>query len=361
MSTVHVLSLASRVMLRPNREGSMSVARRSRSFLVPLLALAFVAVACGDDSSPGGSSAPSDLTGSLTISGSSTVQPITQLVAEKFSDANPEVQVSVDGPGTGDGFVLFCEGKTDISDASRTIEDDEAAACEQAGIHYVELEIGLDGITVMTNPANGDITCLNFGDLYALFGPESEGFENWSDANQLASQVGGTGNFPDAPLTIVAPGEESGTYDTFIDLAGIEDQALADGVAEDDAAALRRDYTSSPNDNVIIQGIEGSDSALGFVGFAFADQQGDNIKKIAVDGGDGCVEPSQETISGGTYPLSRSLYIYVNTDKLASSDALQAFVDYYLSDEGIASVGEADYVDLPADRIEATRSAWEAV
>ena len=113
------------------------------------------------------------------------------------------------------------------------------------------------------------------GDLYALFGPESDGFKNWSDANDLATQVGGNGNFPDAPLSIVAPGEESGTYDSFIDLAGIEDTALAQGVPEDKAASLRTDYQSSPNDNMIIQGIEGSDSSLGFVGFAYADQQGD--------------------------------------------------------------------------------------
>ena len=115
------------------------------------------------------------MAGAVAISGSSTVLPISQLVAENFSTANPDAQISVDGPGTGDGFILFCEGKTDISDASRQIEPEEAKACKKAGINYVELEIGLDGITVMTNPANSSITCLNDGDLYALFGPESQG------------------------------------------------------------------------------------------------------------------------------------------------------------------------------------------
>ena len=203
------------------------------------------------------------MSGSVDVSGSSTVLPISQIVAENFSTANPDAQVSVDGPGTGDGFVLFCEGKTDINDASRQIEPEEAKACKQAGVNYVAMEIGLDGITVMTNPANSQITCLNKGDLYALFGPQSEGFKSWADANALAAKVGGNGNFPDEPLSIVAPGEESGTYDSFIELAGIEDTALAQGVPEDKAAALRPDYQSSPNDSVIIQGIEGSDSALG--------------------------------------------------------------------------------------------------
>jgi phosphate transport system substrate-binding protein len=323
------------------------------------LALAMVTTACSSktDTSGSGNGGSGDLSGTIDISGSSTVLPITQLVAEKFSGSNPNVAVTVDGPGTGDGFVLFCEGKTAISDASRQIKDEEIQACKDAGIDYVELEIGLDGITVMTNPANGAVTCLNLGDLYALFGPESEGFQTWADANTLSGEVGGTGNFPDAPLTIVAPGEESGTYDTFIELVGIEDTALGRGVAEDRAASLRPDYQSSPNDNVIIQGIEGSDTALGFVGFAYADQQGDSVKKIQIDGGSGCVDPTSDTISNGSYPLSRSLYIYVNTEK-ASDAAVKAFVDYYLSDEGIASVTEADYVSIPQERLDATRQAW---
>jgi len=336
--------------------------RMSRKLAIAagVTAMAIVTAACGSSSSSssGGSAGAGDLSGSVSVSGSSTVQPISQLVAETFSGNNPSVQISVDGPGTGDGFVLFCEGKTDVNDASRQIEPEEAKACKKNGVNYTELEIGLDGITVMTNPNDTAVTCLNKGDLYSLFGPQSEGFSSWADANALAQQVGGTGNFPDAPLTITAPGEESGTYDSFISLAGIEDTALAQGVAADQAASLRPDYQSSPNDNVIIQGIEGSDTSLGFVGFAYADQQGGSVTKLQIDGGSGCVEPSKDTISDGSYPLSRSLYIYVNTDEAASNPSLKAYVDYYLSDEGIASVGAADYVDLPADRIAATRQTW---
>ena len=334
---------------------------RQKKLVLAASVLAIVAAGCSSKSdTPTAGTSGGSMGGSVAISGSSTVLPISQLVAENFSGANPDAQISVDGPGTGDGFILFCEGKTDISDASRTIEPEEAKACKKAGINYVELEIGLDGITVMTNPANSAITCLNDGDLYALFGPESKGFTSWADANTLAAKVGGTGNFPDEPLTIVAPGQESGTYDSFIDLAGIEDTALAQGVPEDEAAALRPDYQSSGNDSVIIQGIEGSDSALGFVGFAYADQQGESVTKIGIDGGEGCVEPSADTIADGSYPLSRSLYIYVNTDKIASNDTLKAFVDYYMSDAGIASVTAADYVAIPSERLDASRAAWTA-
>jgi phosphate transport system substrate-binding protein len=322
--------------------------------LVPLLALGLVAAACGggDD---GDGDVPEGLSGEIVVSGSSTVQPISSLVAELFAESNPDVQISVDGPGTGDGFALFCEGQTDISDASRPIkEDEEAPICAENGVEYVELEVGIDGLTVMTNPANDAVTCLNYGDLYALLGPESDGFANWSDADALAAEVGGNGGFPDAPLDVTAPGEESGTYDSFIEIA------LGDIIEERGSEeALRPDYTSSGNDNVIIQGIEGSESSLGFVGFAYAQNAGEGVKEIEIDGGEGCVGPSEETISGGTYPIARSLYIYVNTNKLAESEALKAFVDLYLSDTGIKeAVSQAGYVTLPDERIQATRDAW---
>ncbi len=350
--------------------------RRKWAFLALFASLAIVAAACSNDDDGGGTTGASgetavsgatgatgeDLTGTIVISGSSTVQPITSLVAELFNeDVGPNVSISVDGPGTGDGFVLFCDGETDISDASRQIEQEEADACAANGIEYIELAVGLDGITVMTNPANGDVTCLNDGDLYALFGPESDGIDTWNGADSLAKTVGGNGGFPDVPLEITAPGEESGTYDSFIELAGIEDTALAQGVPEDQAASLRTDYQASPDDNVIIAAMEGSDSPLGFVGFAFAEGAADQVKLIEVDGGSGCIAPSRDTIADGSYPLSRTLYIYVSKNKLAESAALKAFVAYYMTDTAIVeAVSQAGYVDLPTDQIETVRSTWES-
>jgi phosphate transport system substrate-binding protein len=328
------------------------------------LALGLVAAACGGgDGGTGGGSGNGEqsVTGSITVSGSSTVQPITNLVAEFFNEQNSDVAISVDGPGTSDGFVLFCDGETDVQDASRAIEKEEIKACEKNGVQYVELPVAFDGITVMTNPAN-NVECLNLGDLYALMGPESQGFESWSDANALAEKVGGTGGFPDAPLEITAPGEESGTYDAFLDLAGFEDIALEQGVSEDVAASMRPDYQSSPNDNVILQAMEGTESALGYVGYAYAEEGGDQVQQIPIDGGEGCVAPSRETIADGSYPLSRTLYIYMNTGALASNPALKAFVDLYLSDDGmLTAVTEVGYVELPQEQIDASRAAWEGV
>ncbi|HYU58382.1 MAG TPA: substrate-binding domain-containing protein [Actinomycetota bacterium] len=215
---------------------------------------------------------------------------------------------------------------------------------------------------------NGDAArapdCLNFADLYALIGPESEGFDNWSDAEALAQQVDGLDSYPDAPLTITAPGEESGTYDSFIELAlaGVAETRLESGdITEDQVETTRPDYQASPNDNVIIEGIAGSEASLGWVGFSFYEQNRDVVRAIEIDGGDGCVEPTVETIGDGSYPISRSLYIYVNTAKAADNPALQAFVDFYLTDAGIReSVSEVGYVTLPDDRIAATQATWES-
>jgi phosphate transport system substrate-binding protein len=327
------------------------------------LSLSLLAAACGDDDDDdtttggdGGSEETSEaVSGSVNISGSSTVEPISALVAEDFALDNPDVDVAVDGPGTGDGFELFCNGETDISDASRPIADEEITACEDNGVEYVELRVAFDGMTVMTNPNNDAVECVSFADLYALTGPEADGFGNWSDAQDLATELGSSTELPDATLDLTGPGAESGTYDSFIEIA-------LEGIAEERGqdATTRSDYAASADDNVIVQNIEASDTSLGWVGFAFAEEAGDAVREIPVSAepdGD-CIEPSAETIADGSYPLSRSLYIYVNTAKAEENPALAAYVDFYVSDlAGFAEAG--GYVALPDDAVAETTSAWE--
>jgi phosphate transport system substrate-binding protein len=294
--------------------------------------------------------------GSVFVTGSSTVEPISIRVGELASEmSGGDLQVTVEGPGTGDGFAKFCAGEADVSDASRPIRDEEAATCADNGIDVVELEVAIDGLTVATSPANEAVTCLDVPGLYALLGPESEGFGDWSDANELAAEVGSaSAPFPEAPLAIFGPGEESGTYDSFVEFA-IADLAEERGQDE----FTRADYSSSANDNLIIEGIENADTSLGWVGYAYFAAEQDRMRAIEIDGGDGCVAPTTETISDGSYPFSRSLYIYVNAVALESNPAVESFVDLYLSDDGLASVAAAGYVDLPAERVSATRATWE--
>ncbi len=351
-----------------------------RIALAGIVSLSLLAVACSDDKSTSdtttkpsttdgatttaGSTAPTGSTtpalelaaGEVFVTGSSTVEPISVLVGELADTlSGGDLAVTVEGPGTGDGFKKFCAGEADISDASRKIKDEEAQTCTDAGIEFVELEIGIDGLTVATSPNNDAVTCLDYPALYALIGPESEGFTKWSDASALATELGSTSVLPDADLTITGPGPESGTYDSFVEFVI---KKIAEGREKE--VTTRTDYTQSPNDNVIVDGIEGSDTSLGWVGFAYYTAEADRMKAIEIDKGDGCVAPTADTIADGSYPLSRSLFIYVNKASLADNPAVGSYVSLYLSDEGIAQVTEAGYVSIPADRLETSRSTWAA-
>lgn len=334
--------------------------------LLAVMALALFLGACApDDSSSAGTGTDAEgteeLTGSVSVSGSSTVEPISGANAEKFSAQNQGVRISVDGPGTGDGFELFCTGETDISDASRPIDtEEEVPLCEENGVEFIELKVAIDGLSVITSTENDQVECLSFEDLYALLGIESEGFDNWSEANQLGKETGGSGDYPDAPLEVTAPGEESGTYDSFVEIV-LEGIAVDVRKQDEEGAFVRPDYQASADDNVIIEGISGTPTSLGWVGFAFFQNNQDTVKALAVEEseGAGCVEPTIETIASGEYPIARDLFIYVNAAKLEESPALEAYVDYYLSDEGMATVSEVGYVDLLDEDIEATRTVWE--
>ena len=350
--------------------------KKKTAWLSMLLVLGLVAAACGDDDDPtanddtpedttgGSGDCPTDVEGDVVVSGSSTVEPISAAVGEKLLDCSG-IAATVNGPGTGDGFEAFCAGETDISDASRPIDEDEIASCEEAGIDFIELKVAFDGISVLTNPANDAVECLSFADLYALVGPESEDVGDWSDAAGLAGELGSTTELPDAALDITAPGAESGTYDSFLEIVtgDISEARFEEGkITEDQVETARTNYASQPDDDAIIRAMQASDTPLGWVGFAFAENAGDDVKELAVSAEPGgeCVEPTAETIADGTYPISRSLYIYVNAVAADENAAVAGYVDYYLSDEGIASVAEVGYVDLPADQLESTRSTWEA-
>ena len=337
-----------------------------------LLAMVFVATACTSDSTEDveagadteESAATGDCGGNINVSGSSTVEPVSRKAAELYEDICPEAIITVDGPGTGDGFALFCGGETDISDASRAIKDSEAETCAEAGIEFTEIKVAYDGIAVMTNPANTAVECLSFVDLYALLGGQSEDFENWSDANDLAASLGSdVAPYPDAPLDISAPGTESGTYDSFIEI-------VLEGIGEEqegeDGQFIRQDFSGNADDNVIIEGIAGSDTSLGWVGFAFAEENLDRVSEIAVaaEVGGECVSPTIETIADGSYPVSRALYIYVNNAKIESNPALAGYVDFYLGDGYNESVtqafGDSGYVPLPDAELAEVQATWEA-
>ena len=303
-----------------------------------------------------------EMSSNIEISGSSTVFPIVALQAERFQEIAPGVAISVDGPGSGDGAQLFCAGDVAIANASRLYKAEEVELCEQNGIEFIELRRAVDGITLITSPDNADIDCVSFNDLYALVSSEAEGFTSWSDANALTAAWGGSQFADGLDLAVFGPGEESGTFDSF---AEIVIEAVADGDTGLDPASrefvetIRADYVSSANDNTIIEGIGSETHSLGWVGFAFASEAEEagtaKLLEVSVEDGGDCVEPTESTIGDASFPVSRFLYTYVNADAAENDEAVAAFVDYMMSDEGLEAVAEVGYVEL--GNADATRAS----
>ncbi|MEM7143131.1 MAG: substrate-binding domain-containing protein [Actinomycetota bacterium] len=307
-----------------------------------------------------------ELEGDFLVTGSSTVFPIMQLQGERFNDLHPGVAIGVEGPGSGDGARKFCNGEASIGNASRRYKEEEIAVCEENGIEFIELRRGVDGITVITDPANDAVECLSFNDLYALLSEEAVGFGSWGQANALTAEWGGT-EFPDLPLAVFGPGEESGTFDSFGEIvieSVFKGKTGLDTEAREYVETVRPDYTASPNDNVIVEGITNSPFSLGWVGFAFASEAEEDGRvrtvPISVEDGGDCITPTAETISDASFPIARFLYTYVNADDAVNDPAVAAFMDYALSEEGLSAVTEAGYVDLPQSDLTRAATIWNA-
>ena len=266
-----------------------------------------------------------DVSGTIEIDGSSTVAPLTQAIVEEYPAEGVTVNVGVSG--TGGGFERFCgTGDTDISNASRPIQEEEIQLCDENGIEYTEIRVGTDALTMVTNPASEGIDCMTQEDIIEVFGPDR--VQTWSEVDP---------SFPDEQITIFAPDTDSGTYDFMVeDIMGLEEST--------------QDYQPSADDNVIVQGIAGTPYSWGFFGFAFYQENADQLKAIAYDAGEGCVEASVEAAQNDEYALTRPLFIYVKNSAFTEKPQVQDFVNFYLetTNDVIESVG---YVPLPEDRL----------
>jgi phosphate transport system substrate-binding protein len=306
----------------------------------PFLVLGAAAVlslsvaACGDDddddSGSGGSSdTPTGLSGSISIDGSSTVQPFAEAAAELFAEENPDVQINVGAAGTSGGFEKFCAGETDISDASRPIDPkEEVPVCEKEGVEYTEVQVANDGISYVSNPGL-EISCLSVDQLKQLW--ETDKVTNYSELGDDAD----TGEpLPDAEVSLYGPGTDSGTFDYFTDVINGEE-----GVS-------RKEYQPSEDDNVLVQGVEGDQNGSGYFGFSYYEQNADLLNLVSVDDGNGCVAPSAETIQSGEYsPLSRPLFMYPSAEALQKEE-VAAFMQYIV--DNYDAIAEAALI-VPMD------------
>jgi phosphate transport system substrate-binding protein len=277
------------------------------------------------------------LSGRIEADGSSTVAPLVTLAAERFRKQEPGVKITVGVSGTGGGFERFCAGETDLSDASRPIEDEEKAACAKKRIQYRELQVANDGLTVVVSPDNDWVDCLTVEQLKKIWEPGSS-VKTWKDVDP---------SFPDEELQLFGPGTDSGTFDYFT------------GAIVGDEGASRSDYSATEDDNVIVNGVSGGKGALGYIGLSYVEQNKGELKALAVDGGDGCVNPSVTTVQEGSYkPLSRPLFVYVGADTLDERLEVSEFLTFLLENQR-SLAHSALFVPMTNDQVSKSLTAVE--
>ncbi|MFN3600416.1 MAG: PstS family phosphate ABC transporter substrate-binding protein [Dietzia sp.] len=279
--------------------------------------LALVLSACGGDEGSNGASGAegegSDLSGQISIDGSSTVTPHTVPASELFMNENPGVQIAVATSGTGGGFEKFCAGETDISMASRPIKETEIEACAANGIAYEQVAVANDGLAVIVNPENDWATCMTVDELSQFWATDAQA-TSWSDVN---------GEWADETVQLYGPGSDSGTYDYFTEAVNGEE------------GNITARYTDiGEDDNAAIDGVSSSIGAMGFVPLSFVEESGDAVKAIEIENEAGeCVAPTEETVRDGSYnPLGRQLYIYPS-DQALQREEVVAFLEFYIQNQ----------------------------
>ena len=265
------------------------------------------------------------LKGTVEVDGSSTLAPLSEAVAEEFKKTYSKANILVGISGTGGGFKRFVIGEIDIADASRAIKDSEISQAKENGIDYVELRVGMDGLSVMVNPNNNFVNCLTLTELNLVWKPGSA-VNNW---NQLRS------TFPNKKMRLYGPGTDSGTFGFFTEIINGEE------------GASRDDYTASEDDNVLVQGIAGDNYALGYFGYAYYLSNKDKLKVLGIDkeDGNGCIIPDSSTIESELYPITRPLYIYVNKFSYNTKPVVKEFVKFYM-EQAAKLITEIGYVPV---------------
>ena len=299
-------------------------------------ALALGATACGDNEEGGGGGSGEEVSGTIQVDGSSTVAPLTEAIAARFNEENPDVEVTVGTAGTGGGFERFCRGETDISDASRPIEPEEEQMCEQNGVEYEEVTVANDALSVVVNPEN-PVTCVTPDQLSQIYG-EGSNITSWSDVERLEPSY-------DEDLEIFSPGADSGTFDYFTEAVNGEE-----GVQRTEGVNV-----VGENDNATVTGVSGSPGGIGYFGFSFFNENQEQLKALEIENEDGdCVAPTVETAQSGEYnPLGRDLFIYPSAEAL-QDPAVQEFIRYYI-DNVNEVIPEVGFIPLTEEELRQAR------
>ena len=285
---------------------------------LPLLVglLGLTAAGCGGD----------DGTGRIVADGSSTVRPFVAKAAQDFTaqeGVDVDIEVGITGDvvgeaGTGGGFERFCRDELDLANASRPMNREEQAICEEAGVEYTAFHVATDALTNVVSEENDWATCLTVEQLKAIWEPASK-LRSWNQVDP---------SFPDVPLRLFGPGTDSGTFDYFT------------GEVVGEEGASRADYLRTEEDNVIVARVADERGSLGYLGHSYFEENQDRLKALEVDGGRGCVAPTAETAQDGSYtPFSRPLFVYARKRSFDDNEDVRSFVKFMLDNQ--RSIAEA--------------------
>jgi phosphate transport system substrate-binding protein len=312
--------------------------------------LAFGVAACGDDDDDGGGSGSAasnggaqQLSGTVRADGSSTVAPLTETAAEMFQGENPDVRVTVGTSGTSGGFEKFCNGETEISDASRPIKDEEIAACKKNGIKYEEVQVANDALSAVVNP-NNPVECLSVEQLNQIWDKGSK-VDSWGDIEGLDVDV------PDEKITLFGPGSDSGTYDYWTEAINGEE------------GVIRTDYNSiGEDDNAAVNGVAGDEWAMAYIPFSFVEEAAGQVKALQIKNPDTgeCVAPTAENVQNASYvPLGRPLFIYPSAEALQKPEVV-AFIEFYMDNQEEITT-EATYIPMTEEQVTASREKVDSL
>jgi phosphate transport system substrate-binding protein len=277
--------------------------------------------ACGANGGAEGNG--EQLSGTVKVDGSSTVAPIAEAINEEYAAVQPDVKVSIGVSGSGGGFEKFIAGETDLSNASRPIKDEEKQKLEEAGIDFTEFKVANDGLSIVVNKENDWVEEMTMEDLRKLWLEDGK-TKKWSDINP---------EWPDEEVKFYSPGTDSGTYDFF------HEEVL------EEKDMVRQNIQLSEDDNVLVTGVTGDKNAIGFFGYAHYLANKDQLKVVKIDG----VEPTNETVESGDYPLSRPLFVYAKNESMKNNEAAYDYMKFTLENAG--EMAEAvGYVSLQEDQ-----------
>lgn len=252
----------------------------------------------------------------IRVDGSSTVAPLMAVAAKYFEQAtrsaigtgNAKAVVGISG--TGGGFQKFCAGETDIQNASRRIRSSEESSCSAAGIGYLEMPVANDGLAIVVNKENDWAKCLTMEEVERIW-ERNSAVTNWSQIRE---------GFPDVPIALFGAGTDSGTFESFAEFAvGGSDNIRRQGVQ------------TSEDDNVTVRGVTGSRGGMGYLGLSYVEENAGAFAAVALDAGDGCIEPTSETVQNASYPMSRPLFTYAKEMSLTQSEAVRKFIRFVVS------------------------------